>query len=77
MTWNALSHPNVLPFLGVTMEEDQLAMISEWMVNGNINEFLRVNWEANPFKLVRPYFYHLPLPLLITPPDSSGRSLMG
>lgn len=51
--WNALNHPNVLPLLGVTMGENRFVMISEWMANGNINEFIQVHWEANPFELVR------------------------
>ena len=43
MAWSTLRHPNVLPLLGVTMAEGRLVMVSEWMVNGNINEFLRNN----------------------------------
>ena len=53
VTWNALCHPNVLPLLGITMDKNQFAMISEWMVNGNINEFLKEHWRENPFELVR------------------------
>ena len=35
------------------MSEGRLAMISEWMVNGNINEFVKANPDANRLKLVR------------------------
>ena len=28
------------------------AMVSEWMENGNINEFIEANREANRFELV-------------------------
>ena len=52
MTWNSLRHPNVLPFLGVTMSEKHFAMVSEWMVNGNVNEFIKANRDANRFELV-------------------------
>ena len=52
MTWNALRHPNVLSLLGVTMNGGRFAMVSEWMSNGNINEFVVVHWDANRFELV-------------------------
>ena len=55
MTWSALSHPNVLPLLGITTDKTQFAMISEWMVNRNINEFVGEHWEVNSFTLVRPH----------------------
>ena len=37
------------------MGGSQFAMVSEWMVNGNINEFLRAHMDANRFELVRSY----------------------
>ena len=57
MTWKTLSHPNVLPLLGVTMAENHFAMVSEWMSNGSINEFVRINRGVNQFKLVRFKFF--------------------
>ena len=75
--WNALCHPNVLPLLGVTTDKNQLAMISEWMGNGNINEFIKAHWEANSFELVRSHSYTWPRLLLIIPPGSSRKSLVG
>ena len=53
LAWKSLRHQNVLSLLGVMMVENQLTMISEWMVNGNINEFIRANRDANRFGLVR------------------------
>ena len=53
VTWNALRHPNVLPLLGVTMTENLFVVVSEWMVKGNINEFVKVNTKANRLELVR------------------------
>ncbi|KAF9643032.1 kinase-like protein [Thelephora ganbajun] len=41
MIWRTLRHPNVLPLLGVTMTKYQFVMVSEWMGNGNANEFLK------------------------------------
>jgi serine/threonine protein kinase len=52
ITWRALRHPNVLPLLGAIMTEDRFAMVSEWMKNGNINEFIKKNQGANRFELV-------------------------
>ena len=52
VTWKALRHQNVLPLIGVMMTEDRFAMVSEWMTNGNINEFVRAHWDANRFELV-------------------------
>lgn len=53
--WNSLRHPNVLPLLGALKDGSQfkLAMVSEWMPNGNINEFVRAHREVNRFELVR------------------------
>jgi hypothetical protein len=50
--WKALRHPNVLPLIGVTMNETRLVMVSELMVNGNIDWFMKVNIDADRLKLV-------------------------
>ena len=34
------------------MSESQFAMVSKWMPNGNINEFLTVRQDVNRFELV-------------------------
>ncbi|KAF9646790.1 kinase-like protein [Thelephora ganbajun] len=52
MAWKALCHPNVLPLLGVTMGNRRFAMASEWMANGNINEFVKARRNANRFELL-------------------------
>ena len=51
--WKTLHHPNVLPLLGVTMAEKRFVMVSEWMENGNINEFTKAQTDVNLFELVR------------------------
>lgn len=58
MTWKVLDHPNVMPLMGVTMDARQFAMVSEWMVNGNINKYIVAHSEANRFELVRFQFLH-------------------
>ena len=52
MTWKALDHPNVLPLLGVIMSKTEFAMVSEWMPNGNIKQFVETHQAANRFDLV-------------------------
>ena len=52
MTWKTLRHPNVLPLIGVTMSETQFAMVSDWMVNGNLSEFVKAHPDVNRLELV-------------------------
>ena len=52
MTWKFLRHPNVLPLLGVTMTENRFVMVSEWMVKGNINQFVKANIDTDRLGLV-------------------------
>ena len=53
MAWKHLRHPNILPLLGVTLNEHRFALISEWMENGNINEFIKRDRLTNRTELVR------------------------
>jgi len=50
--WGALRHPNVLPLLGANMTSSQFVMVSEWMVDGNINAFVKAHPDANRLELV-------------------------
>jgi len=52
--WRRLSHPNVLPVLGVSPKLFPLCVITEWMVGGNIVEFVSKHPEFNRLRLVRP-----------------------
>ena len=54
IAWRHLRHPNILPLLGVNLnlEQYQLAMISEWMAHGNINEFVERREGVNRVQLV-------------------------
>lgn len=52
MAWKALHHPNLLPLLGVTMTKNRFVMVSEWMMKGNINEFVKEDINADRLKLV-------------------------
>ena len=67
VTWSCLRHPNVLPLLGVMMSGDKFVMVSDWMTNGNITEFVKVDATADRLKLVCLSSQTLvPLPLMIT-----------
>ncbi|KAF9781123.1 kinase-like domain-containing protein [Thelephora terrestris] len=50
--WNALRHPNVLPLVGVILTETEAMMVSKWMPNGNINQFVKENQDVNRFELL-------------------------
>ena len=52
--WRRLSHPNVLPVLGVSPELFPLCIITEWMDHGNIVDFSGKHPEVNRLRLVRP-----------------------
>ena len=52
MGWKTLHHPNILPLLGATMSDNRFVMVSEWMVKGNINEFLKVHPNVDRLGLV-------------------------
>lgn len=64
VAWRTLKHPNILALIGVVVTEGTFAMISHWMSNGNIREFVKANPGANRFKLVGFSFGILPLPVL-------------
>lgn len=53
MVWRSLRHPNLLPLLGVTVTENRFVMVSEWMANGDINEFVKQHPDVNRLELVR------------------------
>ncbi|KAJ7126292.1 kinase-like domain-containing protein, partial [Mycena epipterygia] len=41
LLWRQLSHPNLLPFFGLYYLESRLCLVSPWMENGHLLEFLR------------------------------------
>jgi hypothetical protein len=52
VTWKTLRHPNILPLIGVTMSETRFAMVSDWMVNGTLNDFVKAHLDVNQLELV-------------------------
>ncbi|KAF8216023.1 hypothetical protein K438DRAFT_621510 [Mycena galopus ATCC 62051] len=43
LIWRQLCHPNLLPFFGLYYIDGRLCLISPWMENGNVMEYLRRN----------------------------------
>ena len=55
VAWKHLRHLNILPLLGVSLNEHRFALVSEWMENGNINKFIEMDQHVNRSELVRFY----------------------
>ncbi|KAG8903405.1 hypothetical protein FRB99_003335 [Tulasnella sp. 403] len=46
--WQRLDHPNILPFIGLAEDdESRLYLLSPWMENGSLCDYLRRNVEAD------------------------------
>lgn len=53
LAWKQLSHPNVLPFLGVwNSTQFEFAAVSVWMPHGKITRYVKRNPHTNRLKLV-------------------------
>src|SRR5579872_1392860 len=51
ITLKRMSHPNILELVGVMMNDQEWAMVSPWMANGDIMGYLKGHHQANPLKL--------------------------
>ncbi|KAL5524358.1 hypothetical protein ACEPAF_9498 [Sanghuangporus sanghuang] len=51
--WSRLDHPNILPFLGYMFEKDWPSLISEWMDNGTLKEFMEKQSKIDILHLAR------------------------
>ncbi|KAH7345538.1 kinase-like domain-containing protein [Rhizoctonia solani] len=50
--WSRMEHPNIHQLMGVILFRDQyLGMVSEWMENENLHEYLRKQPDANRYQL--------------------------
>lgn len=63
--WRQLSHANILPLYGVYRLKDEysrVCLVSPWMENGNIVEFLKQSPDTDRYPLVRHITLFRPLP---------------
>ena len=59
IVWKHISHPNILPLLGVSFSTHPYSfrMVSPWMKNGDVMEYTRSNPSANRLQLVSALVY--------------------
>jgi serine/threonine protein kinase len=50
--WRKISHPNIVPFLGVSEDPAPISMVSEWMPNGDVRGYVVNNPEVSRLQLV-------------------------
>jgi hypothetical protein len=50
--WKRLSDPNTIPLIGAYIHGPELFMVSKWMDNGNIKQYLQKNAGVNKPSLV-------------------------
>ena len=58
VVWKNLAHPNIVPFIGAVLvtepRREKYEIVSEFMANGNIKEFIEKNVDVNRLELVGP-----------------------
>ena len=56
--WKRLDHPNVVPTLGVGLDIAELCMVSPWMPDGHLLQFLAKYPEASRVSIVSIHDVH-------------------
>lgn len=52
--WSMVSHTNILPLMGYALQGDRYpALVTEWMENGTIAEYVRKNYYVDVLSLVQ------------------------
>ncbi|KAG6883423.1 hypothetical protein C0993_006261 [Termitomyces sp. T159_Od127] len=52
INWGQLSHPNILPFYGLSRLGSRLCLVSRWAKNGNLSAYLQTDPNASRVLLV-------------------------
>lgn len=50
--WSKAKHENVHELMGIIMFQDRLGMVSPWMENGNLQEYIQKSPAVDRYKLV-------------------------
>ncbi|KAF9789359.1 kinase-like domain-containing protein [Thelephora terrestris] len=50
--WRKISHPNIVPLLGVSEAPAPISMVSEWMPNGDVRSYVEKNPEVSRLQLL-------------------------
>jgi serine/threonine protein kinase len=50
--WSKCNHANVQKLLGIAQVRNQIAMVSPWMVNGDVRAYLRLNVDLDRCSMV-------------------------
>ena len=50
--WSKATHKNVQELIGIVMFQGRLGMVSRWMENGNLQEYLQKHPDADRYQLV-------------------------
>ena len=53
LIWKRLTHPNIVPFLGATVDPPQIAL--EWMPRGDLETYIKSNPHRDRVSLVSPF----------------------
>jgi serine/threonine protein kinase len=77
IVWRQFNHPHVLEFLGfgrgIFQDDDRLCLVSPWMANGTLCEYIRKsgpgNAQVDPLRLVRDTRQHRCLTAISNHPD--------
>lgn len=62
--WSKARHENIQELLGIVMHQDRLGMVSLWMHNGNLQQYIEKNPNVDRYPLVgshsdRSLFVHM------------------
>lgn len=68
-TWAWLDHPNILRCFGITV--DPLQVVTEWVPNGDVLEYVRTNANADRVCLVGPLTFPVQADNFSMPPNRS------
>ncbi|KAG8773874.1 hypothetical protein FRC12_002271 [Ceratobasidium sp. 428] len=49
--WSKLKHPNILPLIGLATFKNQISIVSPWMKNGTLRDYIAKNEDVDRFRL--------------------------